>query len=188
MKRLIAVFFLVLFAPALAAARADAPIFDELAVNNSETELFIYASLRYTFSEEMVGGLQSGIPLRFRFHVELNERDSGWVVGAWEFTHRLRYDTLQDKYRFEDSGARNFREFSDLAQAEKAMMALNGAPLVPLSALKPNIVYTLRLRADLYQREFPGGLPGGQTGAVARMVMKLWDVKTDWQDFSFTLR
>jgi hypothetical protein len=180
LKRFISVLVFIFLFPALSPAREHAPSFSELAVNSSETELLLYASLEDAFTEEMTGSLQSGIPLQFHFYVELRERDSGNEAGKWEFVHRLTYDTLQENYRVENGEQRNSRIFADFADAKKAMTSLNGAPLLKLSALKPDTVYTLRLRADLYQRNFPGG-------AVARVVMKLWDVKTGWQEFSFTL-
>jgi len=167
--------------PALASAREDAPVFGELTVNNSATELLLYASLKNAFTEEMTGSLQSGIPLQFRFHAELHERDASRIAGTWEFIHRLSYDTLQENYRFDSGSSQDARMFTDLAAAKRAMASLNGVPLLKLTALKPDTAYTLRLRADLYQRDFPGG-------AVAQTVMKLWDVKTGWQEFSFTLR
>ena len=181
MKRQIFVLLFISLVPALSWAREEAPVFAELAVNNSATELLLYASLKDAFTEEMTGGLQSGIPLQFRFYAELRERDSGREAGKWEVVHRLTYDTLQDNYRFENDSPRNSRMFTDLAAGKRAMASLNGVPLLKLAALKPDTAYTLRLRADLYQRDFPGG-------TVVRTVMKLWDVKTGWQEFSFTVR
>ena len=180
MKLFIPVLVFIFFLPALSPARENAPSFGDLAVNSSETELLLYASLQDAFTEEMTGSLQSGIPLQFRFYVQLREQDSGHEAGQWEFVHRLTYDTLQENYRFENGGPQNSRIYAGLAEAKQAMASLNGAPLLKLSALKPGTVYILRLRADLYQRNFPGG-------AVARVVMRLWDVKTSWQEFSFTL-
>ena len=181
LKSLFFALFLIFLLPAWSLAREDAPAFAELAVNNSATELLLYASLKDAFTEEMTGSLQSGIPLQFRFYAELRERDSGHEASKWEFVHRLTYDTLQENYRFENTSPSEARMFTDLAAAKRAMSSLNGAPLLKLAALKPHAVYILRVRADLYQRDFPGG-------AVARTVMKLWDVKTGWQEFSFTLR
>jgi len=180
LQRFISVLVFIVLFPVLSSAREQAPTFSELAVNNTETELLLYASLQDAFTEEMTGSLQSGIPLQFRFYVQLRERDSGYEAGKWEFVHRLTYDTLQENYRLANDEQRNARIFADLAEAKKAMASLNGAPLLKLSALKPDTVYTLRLRADLYQRNFPGGV-------VARTVMKLWDVKIGWHEFSFTL-
>ena len=172
---------MIFLIPDLSLAREGVPVFAELAVNNSATELLLYASLKDAFSEEMTGSLQSGIPLQFRFYAELRERDSGHEAGKWEFVHRLSYDTLQENYRFENDSPRDVRMFAELAAAKKAMASLNGVPLLKLTALKPDTTYILRLRADLYQRDFPGG-------AMVRTMMKLWDVKTGWQEFSFTLR
>ena len=181
LKRLIfALFFIFLF-PVLSLAREGAPAFAELAVNNSAKELLLYASLKDAFTEEMTGSLQSGIPLQFHFYAELRERDSGSEAGKWEFVHRLSYDTLQENYRFDNGSSQRFRMIADLAAAKRVMASLNGVPLLKLVALKPATIYTLRLRADLYQRDFPGG-------AVVRTVMRLWDVKTGWQEFSFTVR
>lgn len=175
------VILFILFLPVLSLAREDAPAFGELAVSNSATELLLYASLQDAFTEEMTGSLQSGIPLQFRFYAELRERDSERLAGEWQFVHRLSYDTLQENYRFDNDSPPDSRLFTDLAAAKQAMTSLNGVPLLKLSALKPGAIYTLHLRADLYQRDFPGG-------TVARTVMKLWNVKTGWQKFSFTLR
>ena len=172
---------LILFLPVPSPAQKEAPAFAELAVNTSATELLLYASLKDAFTEEMTGSLQSGIPLQFRFYAELRERDSGHVAGQWEFVHRLNYDTLQENYRFDNGSPQNARMFTDLAAAKRTMSSLNGVPLLKLTDLRANTAYTLRLRADLYQRDFPGG-------PVARTVMKLWDVKTGWQEFSFTMR
>ncbi|MDR0477476.1 MAG: DUF4390 domain-containing protein [Desulfobulbaceae bacterium] len=181
MKPFFFALFFIFLVPAYSLAREDAPAFADLAVNNSANELLLYASLKDAFTAEMTGSLQSGIPLQFRFYAELRERDSGHEAGKWEFVHRLSYDTLQENYRFENVSPPETRMFADLAMAKQAMSCLNGAPLLKLAALKPHTAYTLRVRVDLYQRDFPGG-------AVVRTVMKLWDVKTGWQEFSFTLR
>lgn len=155
----------------------------ELTATTSDTHVLLFGTLRNSFTEEMIEGLHSGIPIHFSFFVELQEKTAGQpnrTIAAFTFTHILTYDTLRETYRVElEEDKRKNRSFTSLLEAQRALNDLNGIQVVPLSRLTSDATYSLRIRAELFNKTLPLSLHN-----VVPFV-SWWDIKTDWQTLTF---
>ncbi len=162
---------------------ADAAI-TELTAATSDSHLLLFGTLRNSFTEEMLEGLHSGIPIRFSFFVELHEFSKSMaerIVASRTFAHTLSYDILKETYRVElqEAPGRN-QSFTSLIEAQKMLNDLNGVRLIELSKLSPEATYTLRIKAELFNKTLPLSLQH-----IVPFV-SWWDVETDWHTLSFT--
>jgi hypothetical protein len=180
------IFFLLLFTvqvPSSVAIEKKAPRFSDVILTSSDTNLLVFGILKNGFSEEMLQGLHSGIPVKYSFFVELNRTRKHWAdehIVSMTFTHTLKYDTLKETYKveLEETNQKTF-SFQSLAQAQKAMTEINGLKIIKLSSLIPNDSYTLRIRAELSKKTLPMGLHH-----IVPFI-SWWDIETDWYSTDF---
>lgn len=166
------------------AGNADGPGFSEITVTSSSNHLLFFAQLENSFTEEMIEGLHSGLPVKFTFFIELAPTTSGWnsdQSATLETNHIIDYDTLKETYtvEIEESGKR-FHTFDNLQEAQLTANDINGLRITELSALQPDTSYSIRVRADLYKKTLPMGLH--------RFIpfISWWDITTDWHSITFT--
>jgi hypothetical protein len=161
------------------------PNFTDVILTPSEANLLVFGGLKNAFSEEMLQGLHSGLPLKFSFFIELNRARKHWTderVVSMTFSHTMKYDTLKEIYKVElEETSQKAFTFQSLAQAQKAMTEINGLKVVTLSSLIPNDSYTLRIKAELSKKTLPMGLHH-----VIPFISWL-DIETDWysKDFNY---
>jgi hypothetical protein len=155
----------------------------ELTATTSDTHLLLFGSLHNSFTEEMIEGLHSGIPIQFSFFVELHQQTKTWtgkIVASQTFTHTLTYDILKETYRVElEEDKRKIHTFTSLLEAENVLNELNGIKVIALSQLVPDSLYTLQVKAELFNKTLPLSLQH-----VVPFV-SWWDIKTDWQKLTF---
>ncbi len=156
---------------------------DELTATTSETHLIVFGTLENSFTSEMIEILNSGIPLRFSFFVELyktTEKGPDELIIAINFQHIMTFDTLKENYRVtleEDNN--KVLSFQSLFEAQKAINEINGAKVIELKQLLPNNTYKLKMRAELYQKTLPLSLH------TILPFLSWWDVETDWKIITF---
>ncbi len=158
------------------------PHFSDVIVTNSETHLLLFGMLKNSFTDEMVQGLHSGLPIHFSIFVELNKiRD--WIdekLVSLEIKHVLVYDTLKEVYKveLEETSKKDF-SFQTLQEAQKAVNEINGLKVINLSKLVPDDLYHLKVKAELYKKTLPMRLH-----KIVPFV-SWWDEKTDWHTINF---
>jgi hypothetical protein len=165
--------------------KTDEPNFTDVTVTSSSNHLLFFATLNNSFTEEMVEGLHSGIPIHFSFFIELAPTEEGWrseQLVALKTNHIIHYNTLKETYtvEVEESGKR-FYTYDSLDKAQQGANELNGVKVVELSKLKPEIPYSIRIRAELYKKTLPMGLH------EFIPFISWWDVKTEWYTIAFTI-
>ena len=163
--------------------KEDAVITD-LTAATSETHLLLFGSLRNSFTDEMLEGLHSGIPIRFSFFLELHEFTKSMadrIIASRSFAHTLSYDILKETYRVElEEDRRQTHSFASLLEAQQVLNDLNGVRVIELSKLSPDATYTLRVKAELFNKTLPLSLQH-----IVPFV-SWWDIETDWHTLSFT--
>jgi hypothetical protein len=185
-KIILLLIFLLLTIPGLSHPQeeddSDATITD-LTATTSKTHLLLFGTLRNSFTEEMIEGLHSGVPIHFSFFVELHQHTQAWtdkIIVSRVFTHTLTYDILKENYRVDlEEDKRKSLSFSSLLDAENALNELNGIKVIALSDLTPDTLYTLQVRAELFNKTLPLSLQH-----IVPFI-SWWDIETDWQKLSF---
>lgn len=181
------IFILLSIIPAIAGTDGNTEgqtTINELTATTTEEYLIVFGTLENSFTSEMIEILHSGIALRFSFFVELYKTIDKWpneLVATRTFQHIMTFDTLKESYKVtlgEDNNT--VRSFRSLFEAQKLINDINGVKVVDLQQLLPDNRYTLRIRAELYQKTLPLSLHN------ILPFLSWWDVKTDWHTITFT--
>lgn len=161
------------------------PSFSDVIVTTSSSHLLLFGMLDNGFTDEMIQGLHSGIPIHFSYFVELNPEDKGWKgekLVSIETRHLLSYDTLKETYKIEiEESSKRFFSFQSLEDAKKTINEINGMKVIELKKLRHNVSYTIRIKAELYKKTLPMGLH-----QIIPFV-SWWDIKTKWHSLSFNI-
>jgi hypothetical protein len=161
------------------------PTFSDVTVTTSSSHLLLFGMLENGFTDEMIQGLHSGIPIHFSYFVELNSEDEGWKgekLASIETRHLLSYDTLKETYKIEiEESSKRFFSFQSLEDAKKTINEINGMKVIELKKLSHDVSYTIRIKAELYKKTLPMGLH-----QIVPFV-SWWDIKTKWYSLSFNI-
>lgn len=157
--------------------------FTDTILTTSESHLIFFSMLENSFTDEMIQGVKSGIPIQFSFFIILDSVANNWPdkeIVSMQFQHILTYDTLKETYivELEESGHKISRS-KFLTETQKTMGEINGLEIFPLNGLKVNGTYRLKIRAELYKKTLPMGLH------KVTPFISWWDVETDWHEVEF---
>ena len=180
-------FILLLTLPAIAgnevSPRQQATI-NELTATTTDNSLIVFGTLENSFTSEMIEILHSGIALRFSFFVELYKITEKWpneLIATRNFQHLMSFDTLKETYKVTIEEDHNkVISVRSLVEAQKVINEINGVKVVDLQQLLPDNRYSLKMRAELYQKTLPLSLHN------ILPFLSWWDVKTDWHTITFT--
>ena len=107
LKKILFLLLIILISQGPSSVRAEEKedaVITDLTAATSETHLLLFGSLRNSFTDEMLEGLHSGIPIRFSFFIELHEFTKSMadrIIASRSFAHTLSYDILKETYRVE---------------------------------------------------------------------------------------
>ncbi len=157
--------------------------FTDSILATADGRLLFFTTLQNSFTDEMIQGVKSGIPIQFSFFIILEGVKENWPdqeLVSIEFKHTLTYDTLKEIYNVELE-EKNHRIISSeyLSETQKIMGEINGIELTELKNLAPDTTYRLRYRAVLYKKTLPMGLH------KVTPFISWWDVETNWQELTF---
>ena len=134
------------------------------------------------FTEEMLEGVRNGIPLTFRFTIELEKIRSKWFdVTMVEETinHTLSYDAIKETYQV-DFSEKNKPEVTKSQEKAKQLMAeLSGLKVIARKELIPDAPYALQIKATLVENTLPLGMH------YILPFTSLWNFETDWRTIEF---
>ncbi len=165
------------------AKEQESPNFSELIITTSDTDVLLFAQLSNSFTEEMLQGVKSGVPIQFTFDVELYKVRKNWFdkkLRSTRFKHIMTYNTLKDNYQVElQEINHHLHNFSSLLESQKSMNEVNGLKISPLADLIENGNYKLRVRAELSEEIVPMGF-NSLTAFFG------WNnLQTGWHDIAF---
>ncbi len=165
----------------LAKAKTDKQPFSELFLTPAEKHLLLFGVVNNEFSDEVVSGLKSGLPIRFKFTVELVEEREQESIADHIFVHSLTYDTLKDSYSVIVGESNNkLIQSKNLNYAQVLMSEINGLPLIELAKLRRNTDYTMKIKAELFEKNMP------ENFHRVLPFLSLWDFETAWQTIEFS--
>ncbi len=135
------------------------PSMVNIGVQATEELLVIDAELVDAFTEKMEEVIDSGVPIRLNYYVELRKRASIFgdtLVGSNKILNTVQYDSLQKVYRFSSSGKSVKRtvQTHDKERCQLLMTTLKNIPVAPLYKLEPREKYYVRIKAELEADEF----------------------------------
>ncbi|WP_456431172.1 DUF4390 domain-containing protein [Thermosulfuriphilus sp.] len=180
------VFFLLLLITFIPSS-AQALIISDLTVANSRSYILAYFSLNDIPYEKVKEALRHGIPVRFRFEVELFElrrlrRDRRILFQ--EVSRIIYFDHLKNTYLIHYPGTTHpIDQTMDFKEALKMAAEINDLPLIPLQQLRPQSHYRLRVRGFMEKVTSPS-LPSKLIGVL---FFRKEAEATDWATIRFRL-
>ena len=158
--------------------------FKDITITSSNTHLLLFGVIKNDKHNELEEALHSGIPMQFRFFIELFRTRENWPdeeLIATEFTHTLKYDTLKEQYQLETEEQKNrTHTYKNLDEAMQTMNDINGFKVIELKKLKPDSSYELRMKAELLEKTLPMNLH------YVIPFISMWNLETDWHTIEFT--
>jgi len=173
----------LLFAPASASGKESARI-EDIVVMNSDHDLLLYFTLQDAFTDEMVKGIENGIPVTFSFFIELFQLHAGKPeskIASQAFDHTLNYDPLKQEYSVEMEERKvSVITFKSFAEAKNAMIDLHDLQVAELALLETNGRYVVKVKAKLAKKALPMNFQ------YIIPFWQLWKFETEWYSQSFT--
>ncbi len=125
-----------------------------LVVTNSDKTVLVHAVLLGSLPGEVVEGLTTGIPAAVRFQVELWQYNAWWVdrrIAAKIVERQVVYDVLTKEYRVSalQGEERELYVTRELWEAERVLSQIRALRVVPISTLRAEDLYYVRVRADV---------------------------------------
>jgi len=176
--------FLLLTHPCPPSAFAEeTPEIKDIIVTTSDIDLLLFATVKNGFTQEMIDGVKSGVPVVFTYKMELVKTSSRWLdttLVESSVTHTLSFDEASKNYRvtLSDLGGKVVTT-SDLDKAKQLMAELNGVKVIALAQLVPDAPYAIHFKVTLKK----GALPLGMQRFLP--ITALWDFETDWRTIEF---
>ena len=150
-----------------------------LVVTNSNRALLVNAVLLGSLPASVVEGLATGIPASVRFQVELWQYNNWWVdrrVATKIVERHVAYDLLTKEYRMSavEGEVREPYVARDIWEVERVLSELRRIPLAPITLLKRDDLYYVRVRAEVRS-----GTPDSSVSKVMPFLSS--KAETEWE-------
>ena len=175
------ILLIILFLPANALCK-KARIKDVI-VTNTPKDLLVYFSVEGCFTKKMEEAILNGISTTFTFYINLYHPRNFWFdepLATVIVRHTIVYNNLRNQFTV-TLNSKDKKEviLKDFLEAKKAMAEVDGITVIPMSSLKKNNKYYVRIKAKLDPIKLPFFLD------YVLFFVSLWDFETDWYTESF---
>lgn len=165
------------------AASEPTPEIKDIIVTTSDNNLLLFATVKNSFTQEMIEGVRNGIPVVFTYYLELVKTSSNWLdttLVESTVTRTMTFDSGKQEYRvaFSDQNGKVVTTI-DLEQAKLLMAEINGIKVIDLTRLVRDAPYAIHFKVTLKK----GSLPLGLHRLLP--IPALWDFETDWRTIEF---
>jgi hypothetical protein len=175
--------FVVVLLFSTSAMAEQEPVIDDIIISTANGKLLLFAMVAHCFTDEMLEGVRNGIPLTFRFDIELNKVRNNWfdanLVGH-NINHTLSYDPLKEEYQVAFAEKDRPEVTRSLQEAKQMMAELNELELIELKELVSGSPYSLNIKTTLVENTFPLGMHS------IIPFTSLWNFETDWRIIEFS--
>ena len=175
------VLLIVLFLPANAPCN-KAEVKDVI-VTNTPKDLLVYFSVEGCFTREMEEAILNGISTTFTFFIDLYRPRNFWfdkTLAMVIVRRTIVYNNLRKEFTV-TLNSKDKKEviLKDFLEAKKTMAQVGGVTVIPMSSLRKNNKYYVRVKAKLDPIKLPFFLD------YMFFFVSLWDFETDWYTESF---
>lgn len=179
--RLLVLAILFMCMPVLAANDKE-PTIEDIIITTSSTDLLLFATVKNCFTETMLEGVRNGIPLTFRFDIQLDKVRNRWFDATLveeTINHTLSYDAIKETYQIDFSEKNRPIVTRSQEKAKQLMAEISGLEVIPRKELIPDAAYALQIKATLVENTLPLGMH------YIIPFTSLWNFETDWRTIEF---
>lgn len=164
------------------AANDKEPTIEDIIITTSSTDLLLFATVKNCFTETMLEGVRNGIPLTFRFDIQLDKVRNRWFDATLveeTINHTLSYDAIKETYQIDFSEKNRPIVTRSQEKAKQLMAEISGLEVIPRKELIPDAAYALQIKATLVENTLPLGMH------YIIPFTSLWNFETDWRTIEF---
>ena len=170
-------------ASGIAAAEGDEP--GGFVIRTAYTELvsgvyYLNADVDLNLSDQAISALQNGLPLTVELQLEIyKHRSFFWnkKVASLTQSYQISFHALTRRFIITNLNSGDQQSFSSYREAITSLGQVNDLPLIDANLLDPDARYTVRMRAVLDIKDFPGPLQ------LIASLFKGWDLSSDWYEW-----
>lgn len=187
MPRLVpaALMCLLCLAASVTYADGDQPGF---VIRTAFTELLngvycLNADVDLNMSNEAIDALENGVPLTVELQIEvIKHRSFIWnkTVATLTERYQISFHPLTRRFVVKNLNSGQQQSFENYRDAITFLGQINDLPVIDSSLLEPDTKYTIRMRAVLDIKDFPGPLQ------LIASFFKGWDLSSDWYAWVLT--
>ena len=158
------------------------PTIEDIIITTSSTDLLLFATIKNSFTETMLEGVRNGIPLTFRFDIQLDKVRNKWFDATLveeTINHTLSYDAIKETYQIDFSEKSRPEVTRSQEKAKQLMAELSGLKVIARKELIPDAAYALQIKATLVENTLPLGMH------YIIPFTSLWNFETDWRTIEF---
>lgn len=143
-----------------------------------DKKIFVTFRMAEAFNEEIEKTIASGLPVSFRYEVQLKRVRAIWLnqrVETRRITNTVTYDNITKRYTLSrdiDGGIVATEVVADRNDMAEFMTAIDNVPLFEVGSLEPNADYYLRVKGLVKERSLFLFIP--------------WDQDSGWEKKYFT--
>ena len=160
---------------------SEKPYIDKLEISYEDGCLETHFILKNPFPPKIKEALESGVPIKYRFNIELQSprflRNKRIVKRTIEKT--LFYDAIKGEFRIISSKGTRVVTVPTLQEAEKEAFNIKNFPICTISKLKKGKIYLLKVKATAEKGD--AFLPF--EGLIE--IFTRWGFSTDWHEIKF---
>ena len=179
----------VIAASMLAAARpAQADEAGGFIIRTAYTELvsgvyYLNADVDLNLSDQAISALENGLPLTVELQLEIiKHRSFVWnkKVATLTQSYQISFHALTRRFIITNLNSGDQQSFASYRDAIISLGQVNDLPLIDANLLEPDAHYSVRMRAVLDIKDFPGPMQ------LFASLFKGWDLSSDWYEWTLT--
>ncbi|MDE2196530.1 MAG: DUF4390 domain-containing protein [Gammaproteobacteria bacterium] len=138
---------------------------------------YLNADVDLNMSEEALTALENGVPLTVELQIEvIKHRRFVWnkTVATLTERYQISFHPLTRRFIIRNLNSGEQQSFASYGDAITNLGQVNDLPVIDAGLLEPHSEYTIRMRAVLDIKDFPGPLQ------LIASLFKGWDLSSDW--------
>ena len=175
--------FLVLFLAAAPAVGAGLPALSNIAVSNTNDDLFLHLNLVGSFSDAVRQNVLAGKTTSFAFRIQLSRVQDFWLdqkIADLTVIHTIKFDAVKKEFTVRRSWTGYEAETTpSFEEAQRWMNQIEGLKIVALSRMEKGARYELQAKAEVSKKNLPLNLHH------ILFFVSFWDEQTDWYIIEF---
>ncbi|HSC46696.1 MAG TPA: DUF4390 domain-containing protein [Gammaproteobacteria bacterium] len=170
----------------LSPAAADEP--GGFNIRTAYTELvsgvyYLNADVDLNLSDQAISALENGLPLTVELQLEIiKHRSFVWnkKVATLTQSYQISFHALTRRFIITNLNSGDQQSFASYRDAITSLGQVNDLPLIDANLLEPDAHYTVRMRAVLDIKDFPGPMQ------LIASLFKGWDLTSDWYEWTLS--
>jgi hypothetical protein len=144
---------------------------------------YLNADVDLNLSDQAISALENGLPLTVELQLEIiKHRSFVWnkKVATLTQSYQISFHALTRRFIITNLNSGDQQSFASYRDAITSLGQVNDLPLIDANLLEPDAHYTVRMRAVLDIKDFPGPMQ------LIASLFKGWDLTSEWYEWTLS--